>query len=139
MPKTVLASIDLEDRPAAEAVMAQAQAQAGEDGSVTACAVVPNYGFGVVRSHFPDNFEATITQAVEQNLKDFCDRHGGDAVGRWIGHGSVYSEIIRAATEMKADLVVVGSGDNDLSDQILGSQASRIVAHAPCSVLVVRG
>ena len=53
--------------------------------------------------------------------------------------GSPANEIVKAATEMGADLVVVGSGSRGLSDTILlGSTAQRVQHSAPCPVLVVR-
>jgi nucleotide-binding universal stress UspA family protein len=52
--------------------------------------------------------------------------------------GGVYHELLRDATEWKADLVVVGSHRPVMSDYLLGSNARTIVRHAQCSVLVVR-
>ena len=52
--------------------------------------------------------------------------------------GGVYHELLRDATEWKADLVVVGSHRPGMSDYLLGSNAKTIVRHAQCSVLVVR-
>lgn len=52
--------------------------------------------------------------------------------------GGVYHELLRDATEWKADLIVVGSHRPVMSDYLLGSNAKTIVRHAQCSVLVVR-
>ena len=139
MYSRILACINLQDSSAAEAVMKAAQAQASAAGAkVTVAAVVPDYGLGIVRSYFPEGYEEKVTEGVKADLDSFADQHGGGAVDRWVGHGSVHREAVRAAEEIGADLIVVGSGDSDVTDQILGSQASRIVAHAPCTVLVVR-
>lgn len=47
--------------------------------------------------------------------------------------------ILRVATEEKADLVIVGShGRSGLPKLLMGSVASHVVTHAPCSVLVAR-
>ncbi|MGE5179137.1 MAG: universal stress protein [Bacteroidota bacterium] len=47
--------------------------------------------------------------------------------------------IVEEARRDKADLVVVGShGRSGVAKLLLGSVASHIVSHAPCSVLVVR-
>lgn len=46
--------------------------------------------------------------------------------------------IVRAADEMKADLIVIASHQPGLSDYLLGSVAGRVVRHAHCSVLVLR-
>src|SRR5271154_592855 len=52
--------------------------------------------------------------------------------------GGVYHELLRDATEWRADLIVVGSHRPGMSDYLLGSNAKTIVRPAQCSVLVVR-
>ena len=52
--------------------------------------------------------------------------------------GGVYHELLREATEWRADLIVVGSHRPVMSDYLLGSNAKTIVRHAQCSVLVIR-
>ena len=57
-----------------------------------------------------------------------------------VTHGtSIYAEILRAAEEAQADLVVVGSHRPAMKDYLLGTNAARVVRHARCSVLVARG
>jgi len=51
--------------------------------------------------------------------------------------GKPFVEIIRAATEIKADLIVLASHGR-LAEILLGSTTDRVVQKAPCSVLVVR-
>jgi nucleotide-binding universal stress UspA family protein len=47
--------------------------------------------------------------------------------------------LVEAARATKADLVILGShGRTGLRKLILGSVASHVVTHAPCSVLIVR-
>jgi nucleotide-binding universal stress UspA family protein len=55
-----------------------------------------------------------------------------------VASGGVYHELLREASSWGADLVVVGSHRPVMSDYLLGSNAKTIVAHAQCSVLVVR-
>jgi nucleotide-binding universal stress UspA family protein len=52
---------------------------------------------------------------------------------------SIYAEILGIAEEAEADLVVVGSHRPAMKDYLLGSNASRVMRHARCSVLVARG
>jgi nucleotide-binding universal stress UspA family protein len=48
-------------------------------------------------------------------------------------------EIVRVAKEHQADLIVVGSrGLAGKTKSFLGSTASQVVTHSPCSVLVVK-
>ena len=63
----------------------------------------------------------------------------GPRVHRRIRSGSPANEIIKAARQLEAGLVVVASGSRGLSDAVLvGSTAQRVQHYAPCPVLVVR-
>ena len=53
--------------------------------------------------------------------------------------GVAFDEIVKAAKELNADLIVVNThGYTGLKHILVGSTAERIVRHAPCPVLVVR-
>lgn len=54
--------------------------------------------------------------------------------------GVPFHEITGAAESLKADLIVIAThGYTGLKHVLLGSTAERVVRHAPCPVLVVRG
>ncbi len=64
----------------------------------------------------------------------------GLSVETAIQEGDPRTEIVDAADEWKADLIVVGShGRTGLKRLLLGSIAAAVVAHAHCSVEVIRG
>ena len=46
--------------------------------------------------------------------------------------------IVRVATEVEADIIVIGNRGAQGAHRVLGSVASSIVGHAPCSVFVVK-
>jgi len=53
--------------------------------------------------------------------------------------GVPFNEIINAASEIGADLVVIGThGRTGLSHVVMGSVAEKVVRKAPCPVLTVR-
>jgi nucleotide-binding universal stress UspA family protein len=53
--------------------------------------------------------------------------------------GNPYEEIVSAAKEISADLIVIGShGHTGLGRLLLGSTAERVAKYAPCPVLVVK-
>ena len=63
----------------------------------------------------------------------------GPKVHQKIRSGSPANEIIKAAQQLSAGLVVVASGGRGVSDTVLiGSTAQRVQHYAPCPVLVVR-
>jgi nucleotide-binding universal stress UspA family protein len=75
------------------------------------------------------------TGIVMAELQDW----GVASVHRRILSGSPAVEIVKAARECGADLIVVASGSGGLSDTILlGSTAQRVQHSAPCPVLVSR-
>lgn len=76
-----------------------------------------------------DQFAAEMTAQLQAvGLTAEADRRAGDAA----------SEIMAAATDSKADLIIMGThGRTGLGRLILGSVARNVLQHAPCSVLVV--
>lgn len=55
-----------------------------------------------------------------------------------VGEGSISREVIRLAKEQQADLIVMASHRPEMKDYLIGPNASAVVRHATCSVLVVR-
>ena len=83
------------------------------------------------------SFREAAQRAVDAVAAVFDD--WGPKVGKQIRSGSPAAEIIKAATERGAGLIVVAAGGRGLSDVILvGSTAQRVQHSAPCPVLVSR-
>lgn len=53
--------------------------------------------------------------------------------------GAAWQVLCDAAKAVNAELLVVGTHGFSGIDHVIGTTASRLVNHAPCSVLVVRG
>ena len=82
-------------------------------------------------------FRKAAESAVATVAEVFDD--WGPKVHRKIRSGSPANEIIKAASQLNAGLVVVASGGRGVSDTVLvGSTAQRVQHYAPCPVLVVR-
>ena len=83
------------------------------------------------------SFRAEAVAATEAIAAVF-DGWGPKVTPR-VRSGSPANEIIRAAAQLGAGLVVVASGSRGITDTILlGSTAQRVQQYAPCPVLVVR-
>ena len=88
----------------------------------------------------PDVLEE-LTKSARLAVEDLFhkEERGGIAVEADVLHGKPFVEIIRAARDASADVVVIGShGASGLAETLFGSTAERVVRKAPCAVLVVR-
>ena len=91
--------------------------------------------------HFPSR---DVFEELESNariaLADMArDADLGSHVLTHVRRGKPFLEIIRAARELEADVLVIGShGQSGLSETLFGSTAEKVVRKAPCAVLVVR-
>lgn len=82
-----------------------------------------------------DSAEKLIIEVAEK-LRAVCT---SSSVSGVIREGSVSNEIIAAASDENADLLIVGShGRTGLEKFLLGSVSQAICSHASCSVLIAR-
>ncbi len=88
---------------------------------------------------------AEIIEQQERFHRDLADKAaaslkaaGFQAIARMVP-ADPRGALVDAAKSLPADLVVVGShGRSGLTKLLLGSVATHVVTHAPCSVLVVK-
>lgn len=81
-----------------------------------------------------DRFHQEIAAAAERILQGT-----GLRTRAKILRGDPRTELVEAARAERADLLVVGShGRTGMAKLLMGSVASYVAAHAPCSVMVVK-
>jgi nucleotide-binding universal stress UspA family protein len=102
--------------------------------------VLPDFGVGMVSSYFDEGFQKTAMEKATQQLEEFAAAHakGGKAVKTYVLYGTIYDQIIKAAKECGADLIVMGSHRPALEDYLIGPNAARVMRHAKQSVFIVR-
>ena len=96
----------------------------------------PYYGefFGMPPMDLSDQMRKLWQSKLDECVHHFKARGGG-----LLRDGSAASEILSAASELPAQLLVVGNhGRTGLNRVALGSVAEAVVRTAPCSVLIVR-
>ena len=96
---------------------------------------------------------ATVAPEMERNLNiDNSTEFWGKALKKFVAAfpaegvdietivplGAVHRQIVKLAEKRNADVIVMGSSNPTIKDYILGTTASHVVAHAKCSVYVVR-
>ena len=92
-------------------------------------------------AYLPADFWANVKQEAEQRLSALAERARGKGVRveQHVREGYPATIIIEEATELGADLLVIGThGHTGLKHLLLGSIAERVVQKSPCPVLTVR-
>ena len=86
-------------------------------------------------------FETKSLAGAAEQLNDYIAANIPSKIASkaFVASGTIYEEILRVASETGCDLIVMTSQRPELKDYLLGPNASRVVRHATCSVLVVRG
>jgi nucleotide-binding universal stress UspA family protein len=94
----------------------------------------------------PASFHARLQEEIartRQYLVDCAERRlraCGLEVEIEVALGDPRLVLVDAARERKVDLLVVGShGRTGVSKLLMGSVATHVVTHAPCTVMVVKG
>lgn len=97
-------------------------------------------GPAVLSQYIPGGYEELVAGKVVGELDKLAAGLELDSskVTTGVRFGGVYQEILAYADKVGADLIVIGSHKPGVADYLLGSNASRVVRHAPCSVFVVR-
>ena len=141
MFKKILVPIDVSQSDSGEASLKAAADLAGKTGAklilMNVIGDIPN----LVANLLPSNHLETMKENASKALDEVASKNGL-ASGSYevqTGHGQIYDKIIEAAEKSGVDLIVIASHQPDLSDYLLGSTAAKVVRHAHCSVLVVRG
>jgi nucleotide-binding universal stress UspA family protein len=102
-----------------------------------------------VRSILPVTFMEYVPPSFDEEQQADCEKRMKELLAKLpltdkskvttaVRMGSVYNEVLAEAETVKADLIVIGSHRPAMSTYLLGSNATTIVRHAPCSVMVVR-
>jgi nucleotide-binding universal stress UspA family protein len=136
----ILVPIDLEHTVNHKEIVRVASMIANGDGAGVVLMTIVEPTPVTVSQYLPKRFEKQLTQSTAtalEKLAESMDVSSGP-VQATVRFGSVYKEILTHAETIGADLIVMGSHEPNVSDFLLGGNASRVVRHATCSVHIVR-
>jgi len=89
------------------------------------------------------DYESHLKEDVQKQLDELASiarSESGIRVETGIRTGKIYDEIVAAAKELNASLILMGTmGPVGLKKKILGSNASRVVREAECPVITIKG
>jgi len=97
-----------------------------------------DYGYGEVHGVGPNEY---LVKRCRSQLETLRRRQAEALSGcqTTVRSGKAFDEIVKAAKELNADLILLAThGYTGLDHTLLGSTAEKVVRHAPCPVLIVR-
>ena len=108
--------------------------------SVTVISVVPELYLTELMEMDRLRILETLTEEAQRIMDKIKAKTAGSKPVRTIvAQGNPAEEILGTANKIKADLIVTGShGRHGAQKFLLGSVSSKIIDHAPCTVLVVK-
>ena len=141
MDEHILLTVDLTDASSWRKALPTAAEYCQAFGSTLhLLTVVPDFGMTVVSQFFPENYQEQAIEEAKKELRELSARHvpAGVAVQHIVTDGTVYEEILGAAENIGADLVVMAAHRPELRDYVIGPNAARVVRHFRGSVMVIR-
>ncbi len=141
--RPVLCAVDIsnKDRDANVLNLADRMAKS-DDAQLDVITVVPDFGMSVVGSFFEPYHHEKAVEEAKKLLSALVEEVIGSEANAQARHivatGNAYEEILKAAEVAGTGLIVIGAQKPDFKDYLLGPNASRVVRHSTCSVLVVR-
>ncbi len=104
---------------------------------VTFLTVVPE---NLIKGFYPDVYEERVANDALEKLQGIV----GDLLPETprvdciVREGGICAEIIDVAKELGVDLIAMASHGPMIRDYLLGSNATHVALHVPCSVLILR-
>lgn len=136
MYKNILVPVDLGNAERGKSMIAKAVSLCDQGGKITLLNVIeqaPSY----IMAELPRDLEANRRNEAEADMRAMAGKAGGN-IDAEVRIGKASTEIIQAAKDIKADLIIIASHNPGMQDYFIGSTAARVVRHAGCSVLVDR-
>lgn len=91
--------------------------------------------------YVPENFDLQVRRGLEKEMAAVAAKidYARERLSTKVLFGPVYQKVLAEAEDWGADLIVLCSHRPGMDRFLIGSNATTIVNHAQCSVLVVRG
>ena len=136
MYQTIIVPVAMDQLERGEAILTRARHLRAEGGRIVLLNVVEDFQ-GYLAIDFPVELIEQEQDQARLKLEALRNRLGISADIE-VRYGGAAREIIKAAEELSADLVIVASHRPGLANYLIGATADRVVRHSPVSVLVDR-
>lgn len=143
MFKKILYPIDVEPGDLSQASLPRVVEMARQwDAELVLAYVLPGFGMPLVASFFPAGAEKKMAAKAKELLDDFCKRNipADVNITPFVTQGTPYEEILQESARRGVDLIVMPDrGRARTAKWLMGPTATKVVHHATCAVLVLRG
>lgn len=136
MYKKIIVPVDMGNLDRGERILRKAQTLLDEGGEIVLMNVVEDIP-GYIAIDLPVDMIQNAMKDGRDKLEQLRNKTG-IAASLEVRSGAAAHEILAAAAEHDADLVIVASHKPDFSNYFIGATADRVVRHSKCSVLVDR-
>ena len=140
MFKKILLPVDLTESEMARPAIDEAIALAKGSDSNLRLVNVQSLVLPIYSDYVPPDINSQVRLAAELQIADVAAKidYPHERISTAVRFGAAYDEVLIEAGEWGADLIVLCSHRPTITTYFLGSNATTIVRHAKCSVLVVR-
>lgn len=94
---------------------------------------IPNYGYVGIT-----DLEDQLLDEAKQMLTKAGNELGVDSNDQWVAVGPAKREILNTASELKVDLIIIGSHSGHHLSDLLGSTTNGVLHHSLCDVMTIR-
>ncbi|EPP4424848.1 universal stress protein UspG [Klebsiella pneumoniae] len=142
MYKTIIMPVDVFEMALSDKAVRHAEFLAQQDGVIHLLHVLPGSASFTMSRFTGDlrRFEEHLQHEAETRLQTMVSHFSIDPsrIKLHVRFGSVRDMVNELASEINADVVVIGSRNPSISTHLLGSNASSVIRHAHIPVMVVR-
>ncbi|WP_339890809.1 universal stress protein [Neptuniibacter pectenicola] len=141
MFKQIIVPVDIEEPSFSDKAIELALRELDSGGCIHLMTVIPGFNSPLVASYFKKSAVEKAHEAVEKQLQALAEEKLLPEVNRTLSvhQGNPAERIIKHALRCNADLIIMTAHHRGKVDHVLlGSNSSRVVERAGCSVLVLR-
>ena len=142
MYKTIIMPVDVFEMELSDKAVRHAEFLAQQEGIIHLLHVLPASASYTMSRFAADlrRFEEHLQKEAESRLTTMVSHFSIDPsrIKLHVRLGSVRDAVNELATELKADVVVIGSRNPSITTHLLGSNASSVIRHTHIPVMVVR-
>jgi universal stress protein F len=133
----IIVAVDLEHGAQGQQLLARAASLLDAGGEIRLVHVLEDVP-GYIAAELPSDISERRRAEAAVELRAMIDPKADIRMEHEVRHGAASGQILQAAEDCGADLIMIASHKPGLRDYFIGSTAARVIRHAQCSVLVER-